>query len=125
MLYTVVVTHDTDAIDDWVSQLRRGLLELSVLALLDGEPSYGYEIVNRLGEVAQLASGEGTVYPLLRRLRREGLLEAFWQESAAGPPRQYYRLTPAGRAALNRMRRQWRELGQGIDQLLARREAKP
>ena len=112
-------------IDDWVSQMRRGLLELSVLALLEGEASYGYEIVNRLAAVPQLASGEGTLYPLLRRLRREGLLEAFWQESASGPPRQYYRLTAAGRSTLNRMRRQWRELGQGIDQLLATREAKP
>jgi PadR family transcriptional regulator PadR len=115
---------DETEIDDWISQMRRGLLELSVLALLDGEASYGYEIVSRLAVVAQLASGEGTVYPLLRRLRREGLLEAFWQESASGPPRQYYRLTPAGRSTLNRMRRQWRELGHGIDQLLDRRETR-
>jgi PadR family transcriptional regulator len=119
------VATEPEAIDDWVSQLRRGLLELSVLALLDGEASYGYEIVNRLSAVAQLASGEGTVYPLLRRLRREGLLEAFWQESASGPPRQYYRLTTAGRSTLNRMRRQWRELAQGIGHLLASREPKP
>lgn len=116
---------DSAAIDDWVSQMRRGLLELSVLALLEGEASYGYEIVNRLAAVPQLASGEGTLYPLLRRLRREGLLEAFWQESAAGPPRQYYRLTPGGRATLNRMRRQWRELAKGIGHLLDPREPKP
>jgi len=114
-----------DGIDDWVSQLRRGLLELSVLALLDGEASYGYEIVSRLGAIAQLASGEGTVYPLLRRLRREGLLEAFWQESASGPPRQYYRLTRRGSAALTRMRSQWRELAQGISRLLAIEEPRP
>jgi len=119
------VPDDSEAIDDWVSQMRRGLLELSVLALLDGEASYGYEIVNRLAVVAQLASGEGTVYPLLRRLRREGLLEAFWQESAAGPPRQYYRLTAAGRSTLNRMRRQWRELAQGIGQLLDSQGSRP
>lgn len=119
------MTNDSDAIDDWVSQMRRGLLELSVLALLEGEASYGYEIVDRLGSVPQLASGEGTLYPLLRRLRREGLLEAFWQESAAGPPRQYYRLTAAGRSTLNRMRLQWRELAAGIGHLLDPKEPKP
>lgn len=114
---------DTD--DEWVSQLRRGLLELAVLALLDEGTSYGYEIVQRLADHPQLASGEGTLYPLLRRLRGEGLLEASWQESSSGPPRQYYRLTRAGVSALAQMRRQWRALAETVDALLDRKGLRP
>ena len=92
---------------EWSSQLRRGVLEMCILAIIERGPSYGYEIVTELGEAPQLASGEGTVYPLLRRLKKDGLVETFWQESAAGPPRQYYRITPRGGAALAAMRKEW------------------
>lgn len=95
---------------DWQSQLRRGVLELCILALLAEAPSYGYEIVTRLGTTPELAAGEGTVYPLLRRLKKEGWLDTFWQESAVGPPRQYYRLTEAGTEALAAMAKNWRAL---------------
>ena len=102
----------------WTSQLRRGLLELSILSLLDRGPSYGYEIATRLAAIPPLAAGEATVYPLLRRLRGDGLLETFWQESADGPPRQYYRLTPAGRRHLKQMGQEWRAVVQGINGFL-------
>jgi len=95
---------------EWGAQLRRGVLELCILAIIGREPSYGYQIVTRMASAPQLASGEGTVYPLLRRLKREALVETFWQESASGPPRQYYRLTAKGRAALRAMRGEWEAL---------------
>lgn len=97
-------------VGEWNSQMRRGLLELCILGLLDRGPSYGYEIVTRLGEAPILAAGEGTVYPLLRRLRRVGWLETSWQESASGPPRQYYHLSAAGREYLKALRREWKKL---------------
>jgi PadR family transcriptional regulator PadR len=92
---------------EWSSQLRRGVLELCILAIIERQPSYGYEIVTELGEAPQLAAGEGTVYPLLRRLKKDGLVETFWQESAAGPPRQYYRITPRGQSSLTTMQQAW------------------
>ena len=105
-------------IGEWQSQVRRGLLELCILALLEREPSYGYEIVVRLGAAPRLAAGEGTVYPLLRRLRQLGWLETTWQESTAGPPRQYYRLSRAGAAYLAALREEWRDLAATVDRFV-------
>ncbi|MDQ5809709.1 MAG: PadR family transcriptional regulator [Actinomycetota bacterium] len=85
------------------SQIRRGTLELCVLALISSKPRCGYDLVSALERWEPLATTEGTVYPLLRRLQREGRVEASWQESAAGPPRMYYRLTPHGHDLLGRM----------------------
>lgn len=83
---------------------------MCILAIIERAPSYGYEIVTELSETPQLASGEGTVYPLLRRLKKDGLVETFWRESAAGPPRQYYRITKPGSGALAGMRKEWSSL---------------
>jgi PadR family transcriptional regulator PadR len=101
--------------EEWNSQLRRGVLELCILALIETEPRYGYEIVTRLGDAPQLAAGEGTIYPLLRRLKKDGLVDTFWQESAAGPPRQYYRLTDTGRTVLSSMRSEWQQLALAVN----------
>jgi len=95
------------AIGEWTSQLRRGVLELCILQLLKRSASYGYEIVTMLESLGPLAAGENTVYPLLRRLKTEGLLETFMQESPAGPPRQYYRLTSDGRRRLTTLEKEW------------------
>jgi len=105
-------------LSEWTSQLRRGLLELSILSLLDRNPSYGYEIATKLGAIPPLAAGEGTIYPLLRRLRAEGFLETFWEESEGGPPRQYYRITAPGRRHLKTIGQEWRAMAAGINGLL-------
>ena len=97
-------------LNDWNSQMRRGLLELCILGLLEKQPNYGYEIVTRLAQAPNLAASEGTVYPLLRRLRKVGWLQTFWEESDAGPPRQYYRLSAEGREYLKALRKQWKQL---------------
>ena len=97
-------------LNDWNSQMRRGLLELCILGLLEEQPNYGYEIVTRLAQAPNLAASEGTVYPLLRRLRKVGWLQTSWKESDSGPPRQYYRLTPEGREYLQALRGEWGQL---------------
>lgn len=111
-------------IGDWQSQMRRGLLELCILAILEAGPSYGYEIVTRLSASPTLASGEGTVYPLLRRLKKLGWLKTTWRESDAGPPRQYYELSTDGKTYLDALRAEWRGLASSVDDFL-RKKGKP
>lgn len=98
------------------SQMRKGMLEYCVMLLLRGEPSYAADIIKRLQE-ARLIVVEGTLYPLLTRLRRDGLLGYDWQESTQGPPRKYYRLTPEGRAALDELDQAWAALTATVEQL--------
>jgi PadR family transcriptional regulator PadR len=107
---------------DWTSQLRRGVLELCILKLLRHGPSYGYEIVTTLGDLGPLAAGENTVYPLLRRLKADRHLETFARESPAGPPRQYYRLTPEGRRRLSALEKEWTEMVRAVDRAAVKGE---
>ena len=100
------------------TSLRRGTLEFCVLAMVEREDIYGTEIVRRLGEERSLASTEGTIYPLLSRLRRVGWLDSKWSESPAGPPRRYYSLTDSGRAALASFRTEWTSFRQTVDRLV-------
>ena len=106
------------AAGDWTSQVRRGVLELCVLALLSRQPSYGYEIVATLAGWTPLAAGENTLYPLLRRLKSDGQLETFEAPSPTGPPRQYYRLTAAGHARLLTLQSEWSALASAVDAYL-------
>src|SRR3954451_20178643 len=98
----MVVTQDA-----LIAQMRRGTLQYCVLALLAGEERYGFDLVRSLAEVDGWVTSEGTIYPLLSRLRRDGLVETTWRESTSGPPRRYYRLTETGRVALEDFRREW------------------
>lgn len=100
------------------TSLRRGTLEFCVLAMVEKEDRYGTEIVRRFGQERNLAATEGTVYPLLSRLRRVGWLDSTWSESPTGPPRRYYRLTDAGRAALLHFRTEWISFRQTVDRLV-------
>lgn len=100
-----------------LSQLRRGVLESCVLALISGEPRYGYDLATELSKAGLVAS-EGTLYPLLSRLRKEGLVATTWQESTGGPPRRYYSLTPGGAASLESFRHSWAEFARSVDVIL-------
>jgi PadR family transcriptional regulator PadR len=104
-----------------LSQLRRGVLEYCVLSLLADDELYGFDLVRRLGEVDGMVTSEGTIYPLLSRLRREGRVSTRWAESEAGPPRRYYALTDDGRAALVGFCEDWRRFRDAVDELLRRR----
>ncbi len=79
-----------------ISQLRRGVLQFCVLALLRDAERYAFELVQTLAQTDGMVTSEGTLYPLLGRLRRDGVVETTWRESPSGPPRRYYRLTAAG-----------------------------
>lgn len=99
-------------------QLRRGALEYCVVALLRERPRYGFDIVRELSEADGLLTSEGTIYPLLSRLRKEGLVTTTWEESDAGPPRRYYALTTDGRTALTRFVEDWRRFRDSVDRVL-------
>lgn len=101
-----------------LAQLRRGLLEYCVLALLRHGEEYGFEIVRRLSELDGLVTSEGTIYPLLSRLRRDGLVSTVWRESPSGPPRRYYQLTSAGQRALTAFRSDWTRVRGAVDALM-------
>ncbi len=105
--------------DAGLTQLRRGALEHCVLALLDGDERYGYDLVTELS-AAGLVASEGTIYPLLSRLRKESLVETSWRESTSGPPRRYYSLTPQGRAAVDAFRLAWTEFKTSVDDIVDR-----
>lgn len=97
-------------------QLKKGALEMCVLALLARGESYAYEIASTLA--TGIGTGEGTIYPLMRRMQDDGLVDTRLVESSSGPPRKYYRLTPAGRAALAAQKRDWRAFTSAVDRLL-------
>src|SRR3984957_1505714 len=97
-----------------LAQLRRGSIQYCVLALLRDGERYGFELTRRLAQADGLGTSEGTVYPLLARLRQDGLVQTSWRESAQGPPRRYYRLTPEGRRALDAFAVQWQRFRDSI-----------
>lgn len=103
-----------------MTQLRRGVLEYCVLALLNDEERYGYDLVVELSAAGLLAS-EGTIYPLLSRLRKDALVSTSWRESPSGPPRRYYALTTQGREALADFTRSWTEFKHSVDDILRRK----
>ena len=100
------------------TSLRRGTLEFCVLALMEDGEQYGVELVRRLGAERTLTTSEGTLYPLLARLRRAGRVETVWRESPAGPPRRYYALTPDGHAALSVFRDEWSAFRDTVDRIV-------
>jgi PadR family transcriptional regulator PadR len=93
-------------------------LEFCVLALLRDGERYSFDLVRALGDAEGLVTSEGTLYPLLGRLRREGLVQSSWRESASGPPRRYYRITDAGEAALRAFASQWARFRDSVDSLM-------
>ncbi len=104
--------------DKWEAQLRKGCLELAILASLWQEKLYGLEILRVLHQNSNLVLAEGTLYPILGRLKEEGLLESEWVEAEAGHPRKYYWLTPAGKQRVISMARFWTSFTANFDGLL-------
>lgn len=101
-----------------ISQMRKGVLELCILAIISRSGDvYASDILDRLKE-AELIVVEGTLYPLLTRLKNDGLLSYRWEESKSGPPRKYYQITPEGDALFAELTTGWNELVVAVDQLL-------
>ena len=112
-----MVTHDNIR-----AQMRKGILEYCVLALLRGGPAYGLEITEGLSGQGLLDS-DGTLYALLSRLRKQGWVETWWRESASGPPRRYYALSPDGAAALNTFVDLWVPFSQSVTRAISEEQA--
>ena len=102
-------------------QLKKGALELCVLALLSQHDSYAYDIASQLSE--SIGMGEGTIYPLMRRMQTDGLVKTYLEESSSGPPRKYYQLTRAGHAAFIAQQAEWSTFVTSVAKVLS--DAKP
>jgi PadR family transcriptional regulator PadR len=118
MAQQVISTPDTESTDKWEAQMRKGCLEMAVLASLWSGRLYGLEILRVLERDSQLVLAEGTIYPILNRLRTEGLVESQWVESEAGHPRKYYELTQSGRDRATRMGETWTQFSAGLGYLI-------
>lgn len=115
---TTWLPDDPDTIDKWSAQLRKGTLELAVLAALAGRCLYGLELLRLLGQQPFTAISEGTLYPLLDRLKREQLVKAEWVQQGEQRPRKYYQLTVVGQARLQQLQHNWRQAVADLDVLL-------
>ncbi len=103
--------------ENWATQVRKGMLELCILNAIRGTSLYGYDIVRKLRGIDGLVISEGTIYPILSRLRREGFVRTTLKESSEGPARKYYELTGKGEEVLGRMNDYWKDIKSGTDQI--------
>ena len=97
-------------------QLKKGVLGLCVLAMLAHRESYAYEIASQMSDA--IGMGEGTIYPLMRRMQADGLVETYLVESPAGPSRKYYRLTASGQASFRAQQSEWSQFSQAVNEIL-------
>ena len=111
-------TAEGDSPDRWEAQLRKGALEMAALASLWPARLYGLEIIRFLETHSSLVLAEGTIYPILNRLKAEGMVTSEWVEAEAGHPRKYYSLTEAGRERIGLMAGAWQDFSRGVNRLL-------
>lgn len=98
------------------SQMKRGTLELCALSVVSRSDCYGYELVNQISKCMEIT--EGTIYPLMKRLKESGLIDSYIVESTEGPPRKYYKITEAGSVELKSLSDEWFEFAESINRLL-------
>ena len=103
-------------VNDRFAAIRKGLLEFLILRIVSADKVYVADMLQRL-HATEFATQEGTLYPLLSKMRREGLLDYEWQESDSGPPRKYYRLTAKGKSQLTELNEYWKDINATISQL--------
>jgi len=105
-------------IGNWESQVRKGMLDFVILLCLRKREYYGYELIKAIKAATELEISEGTIYPLLNRLKKEGLISSRWEEKESGIPRKYYLLADKGRAALAESKRSWLALNASLARLM-------
>lgn len=110
--------HEEDLIRKWESQVRKGALDFLILLFLSKKEYYGYELIKVVKETTRLEISEGTIYPLLNRLKKEALITSRWLEMDSGLPRKYYQITEKGVLALKEMNRSWRQFTASLHGLL-------
>jgi PadR family transcriptional regulator PadR len=98
------------------TQFKKGVLELCVLVILDKKDCYGYEMVDEISK--NISISEGTIYPLLKRMKKEGLVSSYLKESSDGPPRKYYKLTESGKEKKDKLVGEWGKFSKGVNNLL-------
>ena len=113
----IVYFMDAKFFDNWTNQLRKGVLELCILKDIRNRKMYGYEIVRRLRKIEGLIISEGAIYPILSRLKRQGLVDTSIQESSEGPPRKYYKLTKEGEKMVSQMNAYWQAISGVTDSI--------
>jgi PadR family transcriptional regulator PadR len=109
----------SDQGDSMNIQFKKGVLEICVLSVLAHKDCYGYELVNEISQRIDIS--EGTIYPLLRRLKDDGFVTTYLQESVEGPPRKYYRLTESGRNEEHEQKEEWMRFAASVNALLERK----
>ncbi len=95
----------------WKSQIKKGLIEYIIMLLLEKQTFYGYDLIDKIRTMSHIEIAEGTLYPLLNRLKKDGLVTSRWQEMESGIPRKYYTLTPTGKAQIELMNAYFTEIG--------------
>ncbi len=103
---------------DRMTQLLRGVLDLCLMSIIDEEASYGYEMVRKLRERGLDLASEGSIYPLLSRLQKQGMIEGYLVQSSEGPARKYYRISEDGHQALEQWRNDWHRFRDSVDAVL-------
>ncbi len=109
---------EEEMIRKWESQVRKGTLDFLILLFLRKKEYYGYELIKVVKETAELEISEGTIYPLLNRLKKEELIASSWREMEAGIPRKYYRITEKGIHALEAMGSSWQQFVSSLRKLI-------
>ncbi|WP_085517449.1 PadR family transcriptional regulator [Marivirga sericea] len=101
----------------WKSQVKKGTLAFIILSVLEGHEYYGYELIEAVKKFTAIEIAEGTLYPLMNRLKKEGLVSSKWVEQESGIPRKYYVLSNAGKKSLHEMTVYWNDLGVAINKI--------
>lgn len=104
-------------LENTIAQMKKGVLELCILSIVESKDAYPSDITERLTE-ADLIIVEGTLYPLLTRLKNFGFLDYYWQESNSGPPRKYYKITDSGKIALEELKTNWNQFITSVNQTI-------
>jgi len=105
-------------VDKWKSQVKKGVLEFIILILLSHKELYGYELLDKIKETTGYDVAEGTIYPLLNRLKADNLIDSYWVEMESGVPRKYYKMTKTGNKVLDQMKKYWLELNTNITKII-------
>jgi PadR family transcriptional regulator PadR len=116
MLY--ICTMDNEFVNKWQSQVKKGTLSFIILNVLKDNEYYGYELIEKIKQTTQIEIAEGTLYPLLNRLKKDELVASKWVEQESGIPRKYYTITTEGENTLKEMQKYWIDINSSIQKLI-------
>ena len=118
MYIVLLCMMEMQSVEKWKSQVKKGVLEFIILILLSKKELYGYELLDNLKESTGYEVAEGTIYPLLNRLKADNLIDSYWVEMESGVPRKYYKMTKTGNTVLDEMKKHWFALNSNINKII-------